>query len=219
MKLVFLFLTLSIAVLALAVFIVPVRLRIQLLLNPSRTLTSVSLGLVNGVIWFRVYQAHDIRQPAEDGEGERILSALEELIRHPENLSELLIRFISWIVRSKPRRDPAEDKHGTAEKPRDRFIEPIIIQTLKRGLDVARLRIQLHFGSGDAATTGVAVGLIHALFGTAVAVFSKRLRFPDDLPEITVVPCYSQVLFDLALDFIVLFRPRDIVFQAVFGQN
>ncbi|NLJ59348.1 MAG: DUF2953 domain-containing protein [Firmicutes bacterium] len=217
MKWVFPFLTLSIAAFALAVFATHVHVRIQLTLNRSQTLASVSFGILNGLIWFTVYRTEHIQQLDEDGQGELIISALEELITHPENVPELLSRFIVRIITNKPRQDVKEDKLGETQTPRDRFIRPIIVQTLKRGLHIVRLRVQLYFGTGDAATTGIAVGSIYTLIGTAMAVLSRRLRFPHNPPEITVVPCYNRVCVDLDFDSIVLLRPSDIVFQAIFG--
>ena len=219
MKWIFLFLTLSIAAFALAVFVVPVHVRIQLALNRRQTLASVSLGIINGLIWFTVYRTCDTTQLDHDGVGELLTGTLEKLIKYPENAWDLFTRFLGRTARNKPHQDLPEDKNEKPGTPRDRFVQPVIRQIFKRGLDVIRLQAFLRFGAGDAATTGVAVGLFHALVGTAVAVFSERLRFPYDLPEITIVPCYNEVRVDLDFDSIVLLRPGDIVFQAIFGQD
>jgi hypothetical protein len=219
MKWVFPFLTLSVAALVLAVFSTPVHVRIQLALNRRQTFARVSFGIINGLIWFTVYRAHNTAESEERGQGELIIRSLEELIRHPENTYELLGRFMGRTDKSGPQQDVPEDTRGKPETPRDRFARPIIMQALKRGLTLLRFRVRLVFGAGDAATTGIAVGLIHTLLGTAMAVFATRLRFPNDLPEITVVPCYSQVCVDMELDSIVVSRPGHVVFPAVFGQN
>lgn len=219
MKWVLPLLTLSIAAFALAVFAVPVHVRLQLTSNRRQTLAQVSLGIICGLIWFTVYRTHDTTRLNQDGLGDEITSAFEELIRHPENAWDLFSQSVCRKARNKPHQDLREDKNEKPGTPRERFIQPIIRQIFKRGLDVIRLQVFLHFGAGDAATTGMTVGLIHALVGTAMAVFSERLRFLNGLPEITIVPCYNEVRVDIDFDSIVLLRPKDIVLQAIFGQD
>ena len=215
----YLFLTLSLAAFVLAVFAAPVHVRIQLALNRRETFARVSLGIVRGLVWFTVYKAHNTRESEERGQGELIIKSLEDLIRHPENAYKLLIRFMDRIDKSRPRRDVPKDTRGKPKSARDRFARPIIIQALKRGLTLLRFRLRLAFGAGDAATTAITVGLIHALLGTVLAVFSERLRFPGDLPEVTIAPCYNEVCVDMELDSIVVSRPGNIVFPAIFRQN
>lgn len=219
MKWIFLFLTLSVAALVLAVFSTPVHVRIQLALNRRQTLVQVSFGIISGLIWFTVYRAHSTGESEEHGLGEPVIKSLEELIRHPENAYELLIRFMDRADKSRPGQDVPEGARGKPESPRDRFTRPMIIQAIKRGLTMLRFRFRLVFGAGDAATTAIFVGLIYALLGTAIAAFSERLRFPGDLPEITVAPCYNEVCVDMEFDSIVVSKPGHIVFPAVFGQN
>lgn len=219
MKWVFLFLTLSMAVSVLAVFSTPVQVRVQLSLNRKQTLARVSLGIINGLIWFTVYRAQNTVESEEHDQGELIIESLEGLIRHPENAYGLFRRFISGIAESKPHQDVSEDILEKPETPRDRFIKPIITQALKEGLTIIHLRVHLIFGAGDAATTGIVLGLIHSLLGTAMAVFSNRLRFPRNLPEITILPCYNEVRVDMEIDSIILLSPSLVIFPAVFGRN
>lgn len=219
MKWIVLFLTLSVAALLLAVFSTPVHVRIQLALNRRETFARVSFGIIRGLIWFTVYSAHNTVESEERDPGKLLIKSLEDLIRHPENAYRLLIRFIDRTGKSRRRSDVPEDTRGKPETQRDRFARPIIIQALKRGLTLLRFRLRLVFGAGDAATTGITLGLIYALFGTALGVFSERLRFADNLPEITIVPCYNKVCIDMELDSIVVSRPGHIVFPGVFGQD
>jgi hypothetical protein len=219
MKWIFLFLTLSVAAWVLAVFSMPVHIRLQLALNRRQTFARISFGIIRGLIWFTVYTVHDTAESEERVPGELIIKSLEDLVRHPENSHKLLIRLLDRRDKGRPRQDMPEDIQGKPKTARDRFARPIIAQALKRGLTVLRFRLRLVLGAGDAAATGITVGLVYALLGTAIAVFSERLRFPHDLPEITVLPRYNEVCLDVELDSIIASVPAHIVFPAIFGQN
>mgnify|MGYP000868960281 CR=1 FL=1 len=219
MKWVLLFLILSIAGFALVVFVVPVHVRIQLTLNRKQTLARVSLGIMNGLIWFTLYRTHDVTRLNQDSPEELISSTLQELIRNPENAWVLIAGTFRRILRNKPKQHLSEDKDEKPGIPQERFIQSISRQIFKRGLDILRFRVLLSFGTGDAATTGIAVGSIYTLVGAAMAVFSDKLRFPKDPPDITIRPCYNEVRVDLDFDSIVLLRPGDVVFRAIFGQD
>lgn len=229
MKWLLLSLAISIAAFTLAVFVTPVHFRIQLTLNRRQTLTQVSLGIINGLIWFTAYKSHSIMRPDQTGQGERFVATLEELVSHPEKILEVLSSLIATLTkhRHRPQQDLPKDEEldlprdeeGKVGTPRERFILPIARQIFKKGLDVVSLRVKIGFGTGDAATTGIAVGLIYSLLGTIIGVFSGRLRFVNSAPGITVVPCYGEVCVDLDLDSVVLLSPGEIVFRAVLGQD
>ena len=214
----FLVSSLSIAAFAVVVFITPVCSH-PTTLNRKQTLVSVSLGIINGLLWFVVYKSHETADIDQSGQSDLMIGALEDLMRHPECVFELLWRFAGRLTRRKSRREVLGDKDEKTTTPQERFVLPILRQVLERGLDIVRFRVQLKFGTGDAATTGIAVGLVYTLIGTVNAVFSERLRYPNDPPEIIVMPCFSEVCVDLDLDSIVILRPGNIVFQAVFGQD
>jgi hypothetical protein len=219
MKWVFLFSTLSIALFALIVFITSVHVRIQLALNRKQTFVSVSLGIINGLIWLTAYRSDAVTHLDQSGQGELLIGTLEDLIRHPENALELLWHFAGRLAGRELQHEVSDDNGEKSATPQDRFLLPVIRQALERGLDVVRLCVKLQFGTGEAATTGITIGLIYGLVGTAMAVFSKRLRFLDDPPDIKVVPCYNEVCVDLELDSIILLRPGNFVFRAIFGQD
>lgn len=218
MKWLFLLLVISGAAFLFAVFSLPVHVRVQLVLNRRETFAGISLGIIRGLIWFPVYRVHNTSESEDRDLGRLLIQLLEDLNRNPENACRPFAELVEeqGKRRSKGQRKVRKIKHKSS---RDTLARRIVTQALKRGLTLLYFNFKLAFGAGNAATTGVTLGVIYALLGTFLGMLWKKLGFPRNRPIITIIPCYNEARFDMEFDTTIVSSPVRIVFPVLFWQN
>lgn len=78
-------------------------------------------------------------------------------------------------------------------------------------LTVRRFELALEFGSEDAATTGLAVGGIWALFGTLTAILRETVKLAPGQPRFHLTPNFTQPVLQARFSCIVSLRVGHII--------
>ncbi|MBC7766334.1 MAG: DUF2953 domain-containing protein, partial [Hyphomonadaceae bacterium] len=88
---------------------------------------------------------------------------------------------------------------------------------LKKHLRMRTLIFELHYGTGDAAYTGVSYGLIWAVLGNVYAQLDRLLIIQH--PKITIKPDFQNLRFEIQAQCIISFRLIHIIIAYIMYQQ
>jgi hypothetical protein len=90
-----------------------------------------------------------------------------------------------------------------------------IVSYLLKAVNINKLSWVTEFGTGDAAVTGVATGVVWTLKGGILTILSRYLTLKDKKPELQVIPRFQQGGLYLDLNCIFAIRIGHIIIATI----
>lgn len=156
------------------------RARVQYELDGTRQAVWIELRLLFG-LWHRRWRVPEVRGRAKLTRSGRFLRRAQHTLV--------------------PGRDPTVPREHVGRSPTLRAID-----YLRGRARVLQLRLEVRLGTGDAALTAVAVGAIHALLATGLALLPAYFHTDRLVPEVQVRPDYAAERLEARGDCILVTR-------------
>ncbi|WP_203361477.1 DUF2953 domain-containing protein [Bacillus sp. REN10] len=100
-----------------------------------------------------------------------------------------------------------------------RFIQQVeslqaVIRTFLEKVEIDKVRWETVFGMKDAAWTGMAIGSLWAVKGSALSVASFLMRMTSE-PEMTITPVFGRSTFRTEFSCMIAFRPGHAIVAVI----
>jgi len=145
----------------------------------------------------------------------------------------LQLRFFGGLFKKNIPLDQKKDKHKDSKKSKEdsdlKFFEKVKkyysdfltfksvynenSKRIRKSVYAKKINLDINFGLGDAARTGIATGYAWAGIYNVVAFVAKIIRIKE--PKINITPCYNELKCDASCECIITARPVNLIITAL----
>lgn len=206
----------------LIVLLLPLKVSVLFERRGRRNSVRVWVGILYGLIWVPVFRKvprsqsdrDHVGSPADVGHPGRIEDGASVVSKWLSELQNLVKALGAQGEEAFPQA-PDSRKSSRSRRVGRRIARFLYLGVRATGLDVWKLEVRMEFGSGEAATSAIGVGVAYALISGVLAASPVLLRFPAGKPDILITPRYDRAGLDASVHCIAAVTPGYIILRGI----